>query len=360
MAPGKAVKAVANKAATAAKAKVAPAPAKKPGTAGKPDKASKAPAAKSSKKTARHEEEEEDDDNDAWDDDVMDDDFDGDGDDFNDDEERAFGSDDEAADDFDNDEEGDEVEDEDEDEDEEEEAAAPKKAKKPDAKPTKSGKKEAGKKETSKKEKVLKTSAEAHQDKKKKLEERKSQRKHADLVEAAVNLWEKLRVKDLDEAKRAELISQILTLTRGKILEVRQPRISLPEMLRRHSYRRPVHRFRRNFTQVALKHDVSRVIQSCLKYGTAEQREQIVKELLGHFVQLSTSPYARRITLKVMKYCPNHHRRIIQEFQGHMLRMLRHKVCQQSLGAQAGDYRGVYIVHFQASSCDWTTYSMPQ
>ena len=71
---------------------------------------------------------------------------------------------------------------------------------------------------------------------------------------------------------------------------------------------------------------MSRVIQTCLKYGTAEQREQIVKELLGHFVQLSTSPYARRITLKVMKYCPNHHRRIIQEFQGHMLRMLRHKV----------------------------------
>jgi hypothetical protein len=70
-----------------------------------------------------------------------------------------------------------------------------------------------------------KTSAEAHQEGKQKLAARKSTRKDADVVAAAVALWEKLRVREgADDATRAALVGQILALVRGKILDVRAHR----------------------------------------------------------------------------------------------------------------------------------------
>jgi pumilio family protein 6 len=51
-----------------------------------------------------------------------------------------------------------------------------------------------------------------------------------------------------------------------------------------------------------MKHDSSRIIQTCLKYGDLEMRLKIHKELKGCFVDLSKSQYAKNIILKLMEY----------------------------------------------------------
>ncbi len=44
----------------------------------------------------------------------------------------------------------------------------------------------------------------------------------------------------------------------------------------------------------------SRVLQSCVKHGTAEQRRQILQELQPHMLELSKSPYAYHVVCKLV------------------------------------------------------------
>jgi len=44
----------------------------------------------------------------------------------------------------------------------------------------------------------------------------------------------------------------------------------------------------------------SRVLQSCVKHGSAEQRKQILQELQSQMVELSKSPYAYHVVCKLI------------------------------------------------------------
>jgi pumilio family protein 6 len=44
------------------------------------------------------------------------------------------------------------------------------------------------------------------------------------------------------------------------------------------------------------------MIQTCLKKGNAEQRNQIVEELKGKYVELSKSMYGKFIVIKAIEY----------------------------------------------------------
>ena len=44
----------------------------------------------------------------------------------------------------------------------------------------------------------------------------------------------------------------------------------------------------------------SRVLQSCVKHGTAAQRKQILQELQPHMLELSKSPYAYHVVCKIV------------------------------------------------------------
>ncbi len=44
----------------------------------------------------------------------------------------------------------------------------------------------------------------------------------------------------------------------------------------------------------------SRVLQSCVKHGTAEQRRQILQGLQPHMLELSKSPYAYHVVCKLV------------------------------------------------------------
>ena len=44
----------------------------------------------------------------------------------------------------------------------------------------------------------------------------------------------------------------------------------------------------------------SRVLQSCVKHGSAEQRKQILQELTPQLLELSKSPYAYHVVCKLV------------------------------------------------------------
>lgn len=73
---------------------------------------------------------------------------------------------------------------------------------------------------------------------------------------------------------RAEKLAELLAIIKGKIVEVRKKKKPLL-IFTSFSYVMFI------FYQICLKHDASRIVQTCVKYGNAEQRDLIAQELKG-------------------------------------------------------------------------------
>ena len=50
------------------------------------------------------------------------------------------------------------------------------------------------------------------------------------------------------------------------------------------------------------KHDASRVVQTAVKYGSAQRRQDIAKELKGDYLELAQSSYGKYLVVKLMHY----------------------------------------------------------
>ena len=86
------------------------------------------------------------------------------------------------------------------------------------------------------------------------------------------------------------------------------------------------------YKKVIFKHDASRIIQCCLKYGSPKQRDAIAAELKGHYTELSKSQYGRFIVSKILNYCsPQYRNDVITEFYGKVRKLIRHKEASQVL-----------------------------
>ncbi|KAJ2582390.1 Pumilio y domain member 6 [Coemansia sp. RSA 1836] len=119
--------------------------------------------------------------------------------------------------------------------------------------------------------------------------------KQGDLKLEARKLWEQLRRGDLEAAERRTHMEAMMKLIGGRIKEI------------------------------TLKHDMSRIVQTCVKYGTAAQRSVIAGELAGAEVDLARSMYGRHILLRLLKHCPATRAPIIAALAGHVRRLVRHK-----------------------------------
>ncbi|GAX12303.1 pumilio homology domain family member 6 [Fistulifera solaris] len=126
------------------------------------------------------------------------------------------------------------------------------------------------------------------------------QRRHADIVEEAKVLWNKLRVKTNSPEQTRELLDQLIPLIQNKAC------------------------------QIALQHDASRVVQAVFQFGSPEERASLLKELLEDgttFLELCKSQYAHFLVLKVIKYCHKEHsEQILKAFRGHMSKLAVHAV----------------------------------
>lgn len=143
-----------------------------------------------------------------------------------------------------------------------------------------------------------KTSAEQHAEQRKLLAERKLKRKSGVEVERIKSLWEKLRVKKPTPPKevRDKLCDEIWELSKDVV------------------------------DDLVMKHDSSRVVQTLVKYSSAERRDAIVNALKGNYYKLATSSYGKFLLVKLLHYGSKESREVIlNELHGKLRKLMRHK-----------------------------------
>lgn len=137
-----------------------------------------------------------------------------------------------------------------------------------------------------------------HDEQRKLLKERKMMRKSGTEVQQIKFLWEKLRVKNppIPRQVREKLSNEIWELSKDCI------------------------------SDLVLKHDASRVVQTLVKYSTKERRDQIVDSLKGKFYLLATSAYGKYLLVKLLHYGSKQSRQaIIDELHGNLRKLMRHR-----------------------------------
>jgi len=116
-----------------------------------------------------------------------------------------------------------------------------------------------------------------------------------EIISRTKQIWETVRRKDCDKAKRTALIKELFDMVHGKI------------------------------KTIALAHDSTRVLQCLIQFGSEEQRKAVFDELKGDLVELSKSKYARNIVKKFLMYGNKDQvQGVIEAFRGNVIQMLRH------------------------------------
>lgn len=115
-------------------------------------------------------------------------------------------------------------------------------------------------------------------------------------------------------------------------------RLDTPKERRTAALERLFKAFTGQFKDLILKHEGSRVVQTCVKHGSAEQRRQIAAELKGAFVEVAKNKYGRHIVTKLLLYCPEQRDAIMGEFTGHIVKTMRHKEAAAVVETIFADY----------------------
>lgn len=78
---------------------------------------------------------------------------------------------------------------------------------------------------------------------------------------------------------------------------------------------------------MVMKRDTSRVIQTILKEGSAEQKAEVQAELTEKFLEMCKNNYAHFIAMKMLKYGSAEEKSaLIKKFHGHVREFTTHKV----------------------------------
>ncbi|RKO96228.1 ARM repeat-containing protein, partial [Caulochytrium protostelioides] len=126
--------------------------------------------------------------------------------------------------------------------------------------------------------------------------QRKARKPNFDLVQQCKAQWEILRQKELSDADRIASVSKLMTLCRGKV------------------------------QALIFTHDARRIVQSLIKHAAPEQRREIFAELKGRWLDLACAQYGHFIVLRGLKFASAEQRAdIVDEFQGHVLHLIRHR-----------------------------------
>lgn len=117
------------------------------------------------------------------------------------------------------------------------------------------------------------------------------------VVQKLTLLWEKSRQRNLEPEKRAKLITEMLQLMDGKMLAM------------------------------ARSHTASRVLQMCVKHGTAAERAKVFAELRPHCLEMAQNVYAHHLVNRMLDTATKEHKaQILAQFRGKVVALLRHPV----------------------------------
>ncbi len=115
-------------------------------------------------------------------------------------------------------------------------------------------------------------------------------------------------------------------------------RLDTPKEQRHEAVQRLFSAFTGKFRDIILKHEGSRIVQTCVKHGSPEQRRQIATELKGAFLEVARNKYGKHIVTKLLLYCPEQRDCIISEFYGHIVKGMKHKEVAHVIEAIFVDY----------------------
>ncbi|KAK4477829.1 hypothetical protein RD792_017092 [Penstemon davidsonii] len=99
---------------------------------------------------------------------------------------------------------------------------------------------------------------------------KKKRKKHYSLEQELALLWEKMRRRNIAKNDRSMLVSEALKKMKGKISEI------------------------------ASSHVSSRVLQTCVKHCSQEERNAVFVELRPNFIAMSTNTYAVHLVTKML------------------------------------------------------------
>jgi pumilio homology domain family member 6 len=132
-----------------------------------------------------------------------------------------------------------------------------------------------------------KTSREAHAAQRALTAQRKASKPNSNSIGRSKKIWERLRRKShVPAPERAALVSELFEIISG------------------------------NVKDFVFKHDSVRVIQCAVKYGSKEQKLQIVDELRGSWRELAESRYAKFLVGKLVVEGPQARDAVVGEFRG--------------------------------------------
>lgn len=103
----------------------------------------------------------------------------------------------------------------------------------------------------------------SHKAQKSIYEKRRATKSHADLVAEAKRVWALASQKTLPAAERQTHVKNLMNLIRGHV------------------------------SDIVFKHDASRIVQTIVKYGRKEERDEVATELKGKYRQLAQRKYSK-------------------------------------------------------------------
>lgn len=126
---------------------------------------------------------------------------------------------------------------------------------------------------------------------------KKKRKKHYTLEQELASLWEKMRTRNIAKEERSRLVSDALKKMKGKIPEI------------------------------ASSHVSSRVLQTCVKHCTQDERNAVFVEIQPHFITLATNTYAVHLVTKILDNASKEQQaQFISALHGHVATLLRHMV----------------------------------
>lgn len=125
---------------------------------------------------------------------------------------------------------------------------------------------------------------------------RRKRKQNYELTVSLIKKYDGLRRKDISSDKKKIMVDEVLKVIAG------------------HGH------------EVVFKHDTVRVIQMCVKYGSAEQRAKLFEQFKDNIAELALKKYSKFFIKKMMKYGTKQQRSyIISSFNRKVKKYIRHK-----------------------------------
>ncbi|XP_031110494.1 pumilio homolog 24 [Ipomoea triloba] len=126
---------------------------------------------------------------------------------------------------------------------------------------------------------------------------KKKRKRHYTLEQELTKLWEKMRQRNISKEDRSRLVTEALNKMQGKIPEV------------------------------ASSHVSSRVLQTCVKHCTVEERNAVFQELRPNFITLACNTYSVHLVTKMLDNASKEQlAKFISSLHGHVASLLRQMV----------------------------------